>query len=180
MKTTIRVIMAAAMINFLCTCCESPEIPDAKINGLTTEIVGEVFIDKFSEELLNDEKCENIQDCLIGTGNSNAEALSEISLECFYDLTVLGAESPEHIQLSDGNFKLYTDGINEIYGTFRGCGGNCNDVFSVELLFEVTGGNGLYQDARGYIKGKIVRFPQYPKILHLEINGIVNHSFTGY
>ena len=182
MKPIIIVIISTAMLCLLCTSCDpsgnNSEMTE-KVSGLKTEIVGEVFIDKFSKELLNDEKCENIQDCLIGTGNSNAEALSEISLECFYDLTVLDTESPEHIQLNNGNFKLYTDGINEIYGTFQGCGGNCNDVYSMEILFDVTGGEGYYLNATGFIIGKIVRYPLYPNILYMEINGFINRSVAG-
>ena len=183
MKTMIRVIAAVFVFNFLCTSCwDDPDIPniESKMNGLTTEISGELYIDSYNEELLSSAKCDNIQNCLSGTGNSTAEGLKEISMDCSYNLTILDAEQANQVQLNGGDFKLYDDGINEIYGTFRGCGGYCDDIFSVELLFDVTGGAGYYQNATGIINGKIIRLPEYPKILYLKINGIVNHSFTGY
>jgi hypothetical protein len=174
MKTAINIVIIAIMFALLSSCQEK-EYDKVYPKGLMTEISGEIFIDDYDPALLNGSKCENIQNCLSGTGNSNAPRLKEISLECSYNLTVMDAIFDNQIHLKNGGFRIFDDGINAVYGTFQGCGGYCDDIFNVELLFEITGGEGYYQDATGIIRGKILRVPEYPKVLYMKIKGEINH-----
>jgi hypothetical protein len=174
MKTAINIVIIAIMFTLLSS-CEDNHYDEVYPKGLITEISGEIFIDEYDPELLNGEKCENIQNCLSGTGNSIAPRLEEISLECSYDLTVMDVKYDNQIHLKNGGFTISDDRINTIYGFFHGCGGYCDDIFNVELLFEITGGEGYYRDATGIIRGKIISVKEYPKILYLKIKGEINH-----
>lgn len=177
MKTAINIVIITTMFTLLSSCnCNNDPIDPVYPKGLITKISGEIYIDEYNPELLIGSKCENIQNCLFGTGNSIAPRLEEISLECSYDLTVMEAKYDNQIHLKNGGFRIYDDGINAIYGNFQGCGGYCNDIFNVELLFEITGGEGYYQEATGIIKGEIIRVPEYPQVLYMKINGEINHS----
>ena len=176
MKTAINIVIIAVISAILSLSnCKDDPFNEVYTKGSITEISGEIYIDEYNPELLNGSKCENIQNCLSGTGNSMAPRLEDISLECSYNLTVMDAKYDNQIHLKDGGFRIYGDGINVIYGKFQGCGGYCDDIFNVEILFEITGGEGYYRKATGVIRGKILSVPEYPEILYMKIKGEINH-----
>ena len=176
MKTTIKIIFVWILSIIMISCDNTEPEPVDPLVPITTMISGQVFIDKFDQDLLKGSECENIQNCMLGTGRSNATMFEDITVECHSNLTITNTNLNDQINFDKGEFRFLDDKNNVIYGEYQGCGTYCENLFEAELIFKIIGGEGYFKEATGEIKVKIRTFSTQPSILIMEFNGTVYHK----
>jgi len=172
----IKVIFVWILSLIMISCDPTEPVILPETMPMETMINGQVFINQFDEDLLKGSECENIQNCMSGTGRSNATMFEDFAVECHSSLTITNTNFNDQINFDKGEFRFLDDKNNVIYGEYQGCGTYCENLFEAELIFKIIGGEGYFKEATGEIKVKIKTFSTQPSILMMEFNGTVYHE----
>ena len=182
MKTTLKalaVILGMAALLFNCDSTPDPVVPDRTVRfNSQLEFQTTVYFFKQPNVVNHEQSDDMTRTDLISTGVSNLDNFRKFEITMSHDAYKL--ELNNMVRIEGGEVTIVGELGNQLFGQYDGYSKPTSDLGDLEFVIRITGGEGSYADATGYLRANFVMENGYPDAGKMEIKGVIFNETKTY